>query len=56
MSFVLSVFNVGFINTILNIWLKAWGLAFIVAFPVVLLVSPPVRKLVNLVIKNESYI
>ena len=50
MSFIISVYNMGFISNILVIWLKAWGFAFFVAFPVVLLVSPTVRKLVNLVI------
>jgi hypothetical protein len=52
MSFVISTFNVGFVNNILFIWLKAWGFAFVVAFPVILLVVPVVRKMVGLVIKN----
>lgn len=51
MSLVISVFNVGFVENILSIWIKAWGFAFIVAMPAVLLVSPVVRKLVQLVIK-----
>jgi hypothetical protein len=51
MSFDISVFNVGFVENIVNIWIKAWGFAFIVAMPAVLLVSPMVRKLVQLVIK-----
>lgn len=51
MSLVISVFNVGFVENILSIWIKAWGFAFIVAMPAVLLVSPVVRKLVKLVIK-----
>jgi hypothetical protein len=54
MSFVISVFNVGFDKNILTIWLKAWGFAFAIAFPAVMLVSPIVRKLVNLVLKNED--
>ena len=53
MSFVISVLNVGFVSNIINIWLEAWSFAFFVAFPTVLLVSPTVRKLVLLVIKNE---
>lgn len=54
MSFVISVFNVGFDENILTIWLKAWSFAFAVAFPSVMLVSPIVRKLVNLVLTNED--
>ena len=50
MSFVISLFNVGFVNNILTIWLKAWGFSFVVAFPAVVVVSPVVRKLVSLVI------
>jgi hypothetical protein len=33
---------------------KAWGFSFIVAFPTVIVVSPIVRKLVNLVIENNE--
>jgi len=53
MSLVISIFNVGLVNYILAVWIKAWGFAFIVAFPVITLVVPVVRKLVSLVIKNE---
>ena len=54
MSLVISIFNVGFVENILNIWIKAWSFSFIVAFPAVFLVSPTVKKLVNLVIiKNH---
>lgn len=52
MSFVISIFNVGLVSNILFIWLKAWGFAFAIAFPTVVLVVPAVRKLVNLVINT----
>lgn len=52
MSLVISVFNVGFVENILNIWIKAWSFSFLVAFPAVLLVSPTVKKLVNLVVEK----
>ena len=32
--------------------LKSWGTAFLIAYPVVLLINPLVSKLVNLVIKD----
>jgi len=54
MSFVISVFNVGMIDGILLIWLKAWSFAFVVAFPTVLMVSPLVRKLVSVVVDSEA--
>jgi len=53
MSFIISVFNIGFVSDIVIIWLQAWSFAFCVGFPVVLLVSPTVRRLVELVIINE---
>lgn len=54
MSLVISIFNVGLAENILSIWLKAWGFAFIVAFPIVTFISPIVRKLVSLVVENNQ--
>ena len=58
MSFVITTFNVGLIEGLAFIWLKSWLFAFVVAFPSVLLVSPIVRTLVNIVVdsneQNES--
>ncbi|PCJ86328.1 MAG: hypothetical protein COA54_09120 [Thiotrichaceae bacterium] len=53
MSFIINIFNVGFINNTLTVWLKAWGFAFVIAFPTVILISPTISKLVNLVIKED---
>lgn len=54
MSLIISIYNLGLVNNILHIWLKAWGFAFVVAFPVAMLVSPTVRGLVNLIIRNPT--
>lgn len=54
MSLVISIFNVGIVTNIVAIWLKAWGFSFIVAFPTVVVVSPLVHKLVNLVLHQEE--
>lgn len=54
MSLVISLFNVGFVTNILHIWLKAWVFAFSIAFPVVTLLTPLVRRLVTLVLKAET--
>lgn len=54
MSLVISVFNIGLVEGIVLIWLKAWGFAFVVAFPTIITVSPIVRKLVNLVVEKGS--
>jgi len=51
MSFIISIFNVGFVENIFYIWVKAWMFAFVVAFPAVIVVAPAVRKLVYLTLK-----
>ncbi len=52
MSFVISFLNVGFVSDFLYVWLKSWSFVFMVGFPVFILVSPVVIKLVDLVIDN----
>lgn len=52
MSLVISLFNVGLVNNILSIWMKAWGFAFVIAFPSVVVVTPAVRRLVALVVRQ----
>ncbi|PHS73933.1 MAG: hypothetical protein COB19_08610 [Porticoccus sp.] len=54
MSLVISIFNVGLVDNILQIWLHAWGFAFVVAFPAVLVVAPLVSRLVTLAIKKDD--
>ncbi|MBC7007556.1 DUF2798 domain-containing protein [Pseudoalteromonas sp. BZK2] len=51
MSLVISIFNVGLIDNIATIWLKAWAFAFCVAFPTVIFVAPVVHKLTNKLIR-----
>ena len=53
MSLVITVFNVGLVDNLLFIWLKAWGFAFCVAFPTINVVAPIVRKLVTLVVAKD---
>lgn len=53
MSFVISVFNIGLVDNIVSVWLKAWVFAFMVAFPAIFIISPLVHKLVSLVLHEE---
>ncbi len=55
MSFVISIFNIGFVNNILSVWLKAWAFSFSIAFPTVIFVGPTVRKLVEITLKPEGH-
>ncbi len=54
MSFVVSGVstfrNAGPVDGFLNLWMGAWLPSWFVAFPVVLLVAPLARQLVNLLI------
>ena len=52
MSFVICVYNFGLVDNIISIWLQAWWFAFMVAFPIVIVVSPLVGKLVVLVVNT----
>ena len=54
MSLVISIFNVGLADDIVSIWLKAWGFAFVVAFPAIMMVSPIVDLMVKVVIKSDG--
>ena len=47
MSFALTAVNIGFPSYFIEAWLKSFGLGFVVALPVSLLVIPFVRKLID---------
>lgn len=53
MSLVITIFNVGLVDNIILIWLKAWAFAFSVAFPAIFIISPLVHKLVALVLHEK---
>ncbi|MFA6508059.1 MAG: DUF2798 domain-containing protein [Treponemataceae bacterium] len=46
MTLVISIINIGFTDRLLNAWMKTWGIASIAAFPLILILSPPIKKLV----------
>lgn len=54
MSFVITLFNIGFTDNLLSSWLQAWGFAFFVAFPTVVIIGPVVKKLTAAVIKTKT--
>jgi hypothetical protein len=53
MSLVITVFNLGFISNLFELWLKSWGFAFSVAFPTIFAISPFVHKIVTAVVKPQ---
>ncbi|MCW3110138.1 MAG: hypothetical protein JWQ09_4644 [Segetibacter sp.] len=52
---VISV-NIGFVPVFLSIWIKSWLLAYIVAIPAILIISPKVQLLVNYLLREETCI
>lgn len=46
-SFTIVSVNNGFIDCFLEIWLKAWGIAYLVAVPAILIIAPRVQNLVD---------
>lgn len=53
-SFSMSLVHVGIAKELIFIWLTSWPIAFIVAFPCIMLVSPIVNKLVALILEKEG--
>lgn len=45
MSFVITLFNLGFVDELITIWLRSWLFAFIVALPTIIVISPIVHKI-----------
>ena len=52
-SFTLILINVGFSEKFLGIWLKSWGIAYLVAIPTILIIGPIIQKLVDKVFGKE---
>jgi hypothetical protein len=46
-SFTLLSINVGFTNQFLSIWMKSWGIAYIVVIPAILIIAPKIQKMVD---------
>lgn len=46
-SFTLISINVGFTEHFLRIWLRSWGMAYLVVIPAILIIAPRVQQLVD---------
>ena len=46
MTLVVSMINVGFTEKLLGAWMRIWLIASLVAFPLILLLSPQIKKIV----------
>jgi hypothetical protein len=46
-SFTLVSVNIGYGDTFLRIWLRSWGIAYLVVIPAILIIGPLVQKVVD---------
>jgi hypothetical protein len=50
-SFTLISVNLGFSDKFLKVWLRSWGMAYLVVIPAILIIGPMVQKLVDRLLK-----
>lgn len=46
-SFSLIAINLGFTENFLNVWLKSWGMAYVLVIPAILIIGPRVQKIID---------
>ena len=47
MTFFVTLINAGFSKELLFLWMRNFGIAFIIAFPLIYLIAPKIRKAVE---------
>ena len=50
MTFVITLANVGLVEGVVHLWLKAFSIAYVVAVPVIFFIAPVARKLTGRVL------
>lgn len=53
MSFVITLFNLGWNESFFQIWCHSWAFAFIVAYPTVLCFGPIVKRITECLVKSS---
>jgi hypothetical protein len=52
-SLALMIVNTNYTGIqLVNVWLKSWGIAYIIVIPCILVISPLVDKIINKLIKE----
>jgi hypothetical protein len=58
MTFIVSMVStwrsIGLAPTFLHVWLGAWAISWLIAFPTLLVVLPLVRKATAALVRNDS--
>ncbi|MFL5752772.1 MAG: DUF2798 domain-containing protein [Bacteroidia bacterium] len=53
-SFTLISINIGFSEKFLKIWLRSWGMAYLVVIPAILIIGPVIQRLVDKLLKEKT--
>jgi len=53
MSGVITFINMGLVEGFTGLWMEAFGKAFVVAYPTIMIVVPQVRRIVKLVVRHS---
>ena len=53
-SFTLIAVNVGFVQKFITVWVRSWALAYLVAIPAILVISPRVMLFVNYLFRERD--
>lgn len=53
-SLVSTLHGIGLAEHVVSIWLSAWGLSWLIAFPTLLMVLPLVRRLTALLVETPT--
>ena len=53
-SFTLISVNVGIGERFMQIWLRSWSMAYMVAIPAILIIGPQIQKLVDYLLKEKE--
>jgi hypothetical protein len=54
-SFTLISVNIGYTGKFLRIWLRSWGMAYIVVIPAILIIGPLIQKLVDRFLSEKTH-
>ncbi len=53
-SFTLVSVNIGYGDRFMAIWLRSWGIAYMVAIPAILVIAPQIEKLVKYIYREKT--
>ena len=53
-SFTVLTANLGFVDMFLQIWIKSWVIAYLIAVPSILILGPQIEKIVHYLFKDAA--